>query len=218
MPQIVLSQLAPAPPDLPAPPFLSHLFLESPAAAVTLFLSAAVLAVLVLNSRGLLRRGLVIGVLLAGCALGVLVLASVVHTDREAMIDATGALVRAVARADRAGMERLLASDVRLLSRFELGNLRTPATGWDKPTVLQRAVDAMGREYPVQSVEVIDAQAQSFGSGAGRTQVRVRVVPEGWNVPHTSWWRLEWRRDPGGEWRVVTITPLAIDGLGSVPG
>jgi hypothetical protein len=40
--------------------------------------------------------------------------------------------------------------------------------------------------------------------------VRVRVVPERYEVPNASWWRVEWRRSPDGRWRVTEIQPLEI--------
>ena len=59
------------------------------------------------------------------------------------------------------------------------------------------------REWSVR-----ETRAAVDGDGIGRTYARVRVTPESTGFPHTSWWRLDWRRDPGAPWRCTGIEPI----------
>lgn len=214
---LILAQFgAPTPPALPGGPLWERLLLESPWPLAAALAAGAVIALFVLNGRGQTRAGLLAAGALAALGAGVVVLARTVQTDGEAIRARTEALVGMVARVDEAGMDKLLASDARLLSSFEQGDIRTPPVGLDKAGIIARVRETLGRQFPIREHAVLETQGQIVSEGLGRTQVRVRVVVEGWNFPHTSWWRLDWRRDGGG-WRAVTITPVAIDGLGSAP-
>jgi hypothetical protein len=171
----------------------------------------------VLNARGRVRQGLAASGLLGLLAAGVVALAATVRTDREEVAGATADLVAAAARIDGPALEALLAADVRLLSPFHVSEFRVPAAGLDKAGILARVAETLGRQFPIRQHRILETQAEVVGPGMGRAQVHVSVVVEGWNIPSTSWWRLDWRREAPGVWRAYTITPLAIDGAGPTP-
>jgi hypothetical protein len=212
MTRIFLAQFGPPAgsnvPALPSPPILERLFLEQPLAPAAFLVLAALAAALILNSRGKLSRGLLVGSLLLALGLGVYILGSIVTTERERMARATRELVDAVATVDIPAADRLLAPDVRLFSRFRAPGLSAPNQGMDKTGILAAVPAALG-QYPLKEHAVQQVQAQSTGRGVGTTQVQVRVVPEATAFPHTSWWRISWRRDDD-VWRATAIEPVDV--------
>ena len=199
------------PPELPRPPLWESLLLESPAVLVAALMGLGVVVLLVLRRAGRPRGGTLAAGVLVLLGVAAAVLALFVETDREAVTAATRGLVRATAAVDRPGMDRLLAQDARLLGGLDVDGLRSPGAGLTKPAILDRVADVLGRRYPLESATVVECQAEVAGSNTARTQAHVRVRLAGWGVPHNSWWRLEWRRDPDG-WRAVTIFPVSLDG------
>lgn len=208
--QILNDASAPVPP-LPGPPLWERLLLEEPVYLAGALGLAAIVAFVILNQRARLRTGAVAAVVLLLAAAGVMVLGTTVRTEREAMAESTASLVDAVARVDTAALDQLLASDVMLVSDFHIPELPIASPGLGKNAILA-AVGVTMRRYPVKEHRILATQAQSTGPGIGRTQVRVRVVVEG--IPHTSWWKVDWRRGTDGRWRAIAIRPLDIPWAG----
>ena len=212
MTRIFLAQFGPPAssnvPALPSPPIFERLFFEQPLAPAAFLVLAALAAAFILNNRGKLARGVLLGSLLMALGLGVYTLGAVVTTERERMARATRDLVDAVATVDIPATDRLLAPDARLFSRFRAPGLSAPQQGMDKAGILAAVPAALG-QYPLKEHAVQQVQAQSTGRGIGVTQVQVRVVPEATAFPHTSWWRISWRRD-GEVWRATAIEPVDV--------
>ncbi|MFN7021834.1 MAG: hypothetical protein ACK4WH_10975 [Phycisphaerales bacterium] len=211
---IVLGQMfgageSAAVPELPAPPPLTHYALENPWPALGGCLILAALAFwLVLSGRAEGRkwlRLLGLGALVAG--VGVLSAARMVKTDRETLVELTGVLVDAAARAEAAELTAMLGSDVAL--RVLGGEAR-----YTRDQILD-----LVRKYPGTNPidwHTIDRSAAVMdGRDLGRTQVRVRVRSKAttmYDVPIGSWWRVSWRRS-GGAWQVSGLECLQIDGV-----
>lgn len=206
----VLAQARVAP--LPSPPLVDRLFLESPLPVVAALVLGAVTAFAVLNRRGMPGRGVAIAGVLALAAGAVMVLAMLVQTPREQLTAATRDLVDAVATVDTPALERLLADDFRFHNRLSIAALAVPAAGLDKPSLIALVEQEMDGPFAVKEHGVLQTQAVMDGPAVGRTQVRVRVVPESLGYPNASWWRIDWRRGPQG-WRVIGVEPLAIEGV-----
>jgi hypothetical protein len=203
------------PPPLPSGPLWERLILENPwpTAGVLAILAVAALAFLnrVDGDRSLGRiplRTLVAAALtLVGVA--VLVVGMSVTTHREELRAATTALVDATAKRDLDRLDRLLAPDARLHLTVQSAGLPGPII--HREQILSLVDDVLGRRYPLKEHRVMEVQAALDGPRVARTQVRVRVVPEATEFPHTSWWRVDWRRD-ADRWWVVGIEPLDVPG------
>lgn len=208
--------LAHPPPPLPAPPLLDRMLLESPFVLAACLAAAALAAVYVLARRGRPRAAAGLGAGLGAAAAAVVILAGAVQTRRETVAAATIALVDAVARVDEPAMRRLLAPDARLFVGAGLPEVPAPATGLDREQIITQVRAVLRGPYPIRSHRAAEVAAEVTGPNAARSQLRVRVVPEGWNYANNSWWRLQWRLDEDGQWRAVSVTPWSIDGLGSI--
>jgi hypothetical protein len=193
-------------------PIVERLLFEQPWPLIAGLLFLAVVAFVVLNRRGLVRAGLIVLALGVALGAGVLLLARAVQTPREAMTEATIALVHAAAATDSAALERLLAPDARLFSRFAQPGAAAPEGGLDRPAIIAAARRVLREQWPLKEHSVDEVQAETAGPGSGRTQVRVRVVVEQWQIPYSSWWRVDWQKGPDGAWRAVLIEPLELPG------
>lgn len=190
--------LAQSIPSLPAPPALGHYLFENPWPAVIALAFGALAAGAVVNRRAGARRAWPVagGLLLLALAAGVT--ARLVTTTREALIRRSQALVDAAARADTAALSGMLADDAELRAAF----LTSP---WARGRLLDGVRQYLGQRYPIQSHREDSASAAIDGPNAARTQLRVVVRARDatmYDVPVASWWRLEWRRDADGQWRI----------------
>ena len=214
MPLSTLAQLpaAPAVDSLPSPSPISHFLLENPYPLAILLVLAAAVVMYTFNRRAQARRGVRIGFLLAAIAAAIVALGHFVQTTREKLILNTALLVDATAVADTGRLGPMLAPDCSLML---YGRQRTPL---GKDEILSKVQEYPGRQFPVKDHSIVESQAIADSGRAGRTQVRVRVTPNGM-PPIGSWWRIAWRRDadtaddPLGGWRVVSIGCLSIDGV-----
>lgn len=206
------------PPPLPPGPLWERLILENPwpTAGALAVLAVAVLALMsrVDGGRAVgripVRTILAAGLVVAGGA--IMAVGMSVTTDREQLRAGTASLVDATAAQDMERLEVLLAPGAQLHVP-----LRVPIGAG--PTVPREQIfalveDVLGRRYPLKEHRVMEVQATLDGQRVGRTQVRVRVVPEATQFPHTSWWRVDWVRGDDGRWRVLGIEPLDIPGAG----
>lgn len=195
---------------LPRAPAWEVMVLESP------LLGAIALVVVGCSLWWTLRasgRGRV-GVVAAASAMvlaGVLmVTAAVVETAREAMSRRTRDLVRAAVTGDGVVMREILAEDARVRAgeRFRWVG-RIEASGREE--IASRVEREVSGALRPEGWGVLKLQAKRDGGNVGRTQVQVRVDAGG---PLFSWWRLDWRLEEDGAWRVMGIEPLFVGGVG----
>lgn len=194
-------------PSLPAPPALEHYLLENPWPLVIVLVVAALVAAALLNRRARGRQALLAAGGLLIVAGAVIAAAALVTTTRETLIQRTRELVDATAKADIAALQDMLASDVELRTFFF-------DRGRPRGELLDDVRRYMGQEYPVQSHREDSAQATIDGRNAARTQVHVVVRAREvtmYDVPVGSWWRIEWRKDDDGQWRVRGLECLQLD-------
>lgn len=183
---------------LPKPPPLERYLFEQPLPSMILLGVVALVAVVVFQRRAQLRTGLIVA---GGCLLlagGAYALSRAVVTEREVLQRESLRLVRAVAEADTKYLERILHPEVDLVANRQFwGNL-------GRHGIISR-VNALLRNAELRAA-VLDNQAVLDGPNVGRTQLRVRVQDP--NYMDLAWWRVDWRREPGGFWRVVRIERL----------
>jgi hypothetical protein len=210
---LVLGQLPGShpPPALPSAPFVERMLFEEPVGLVSGLVLLAVVLWVVFNRRGKARQGAALATGAMVLVGGVWLLAHSVKTEREQMAEATVALVDATARVDTAAMARILASDAHLNTGYSIPDVSAVRDGLDREGIIAAAERALER-HPIKDHSVKEVQAESLGPGSGRTQVRVLATLEAFGFPHTSWWRIRWRRE-GEVWRAVAIEPLDIPGL-----
>ncbi len=199
-----------SPTKLPGPPVLEHLLLESPFLLTAALVVLGVAAAVALVRRARIRDAVVVLASCIAAGAGVQILAWKTVTNREVISGRSVELVEAVATLDYAGIERLLAPDARLFADIPIPELPIPAAGLDVDDILSRVRTTVGGMYRVREHRVVEIDAAMIGDRLGRTQLRVRVVPEATGFPQGSWWRLDWREEPDGSWRVIRIAPLSI--------
>lgn len=218
----LLAQVLPQPanvPPLPSPPLLPRLFLEQPTPLAVALVIATIVATAVLNRRGKAVQGTVaaaFGVLVAA----LIILATAIQTDREKIAAATEDLVNAAAAVDQTALNRMLAPDVRLLAQSRINEQvqregpNLTDSGWDKTMILAQAEKHLKGQFKVSSAVILETQALLDGPTSGRTQVRIRAVPEIYNFPVVTWWRVTWRKGSDGQWQAIAIEPLDLGPAG----
>ncbi len=214
MAQLVLAVTGVQP--LPSPPILSRLLFEDPLILTAILIIASVAVFFLFNAQGKVKKAILwsgVGLLLG---IGVLILASAIETDREKIIAATTPLVRVTAAADTSRLEPLLDDQVRLTNELSLAADELPhGEPWDKTQILDHVRSYLGDKFRLKPGEtaIIETQGVIDGPGRGRTQVHIRVTPELFEFPWPSWWRIDWKQDAKGEWRVIGIQPLDVGQL-----
>jgi hypothetical protein len=195
-------------PALPDPPALERYLLEDPFYPVLLLIVAGVVLFFWLNQAGRGRQALLAAAACLAGAGAMFTLATLVTTTRETLLARTESLVGAVGRADTAAISAMLGPDVR-------ATVLSAPQEWNKEAILRQVESNLGPggRWAVKEAEVVAAAAAVDGPNTGRTQVRVRVTLEALGLPSLSWWRLHWRRDSDGAWRVTGIDVLEVDGV-----
>lgn len=201
-------------PALPDPPAMSWLLFEEPLLLTAICIVAAVSGFVFLNARGRVRNAVIVGGVGFLLAVGVQVLAAMVETPREKLIKATGALVAATAHMDGAMLSPMLDAKVRLSNGFGVAEWEGDAA--DRAELIAKVQDVLGRKYPLKECAILETHAVVDGPGIGRSQVRVRAVPQQFAVPIVSWWRIDWREQKDG-WVATGIEPLDL-GVGGIRG
>ncbi|MFO0859532.1 MAG: hypothetical protein U0570_03170 [Phycisphaerales bacterium] len=203
-------QLPQAPPPLHEPIGLTVLLFEQPWILMVVALVVGLAISWWMKRRG--KPGPGLAALFGGVAgAGLLfVLAKLVVTDREVVAERSKQLVGATASVDAEGLGKLLASDVQM--RY----FRAPG-GLDKQGIVTAVRSELGQTYRVKDWAIQELQIAPSSPSAMSTQMRVRVTAESWNVPHVSWWAIDWRR-AGDTWEVVRIQPLSIQFFQGNPG
>lgn len=203
------------PPPLPAPPIVSHLLFEAPLLLAAGLIAAAIFAAFLFHRAGRPGSAAITASALVAAAAGALLLAARVHTPREQVADATRALVEAVASVDEPGLRRWLSDDARLFASARLPEVGVPPDGLDRDGIIRQVRLLLGGRYRLREHAVAELQSAILGPGTARSQLRVRVVPEGDAVATNSYWCLTWRLEPDGGWRCYDLAPWSIDGVGS---
>lgn len=201
MPWLTLAQ---APSPLPPTPILPRLLFENPWPLAGAFAAGAVIAAMLLRSRGRGRMGLGVagGALLA--AAGVVAMSRARVTEPERLRAVTAELVGAAARADEARLLALLGEGAQVW----LGS-RAAADG--REAILARVRATLGGPWAVKSHDILESRAHVDGARVARSQVLVRVVPEATGFPHSSWWTIHWRRTVSGAWVAERLEPWSED-------
>lgn len=194
--------LASAPPPLPDPPAVERWLFERPFVVGPALLGLGGAIFLALNRRNQATRGLAIGGGLALLGVVLVVVGVLVETPRERLVRQSRALVDAVVAGDAGAVDALLADDL-VLSAGPL-----PIRG---KALALRAVEGFQSQVRVTEHGVSAATAAVSGrGGSGASQFRVRAVTN--FGPGVAWARLNWRKDPDGEWRIHLIELLRING------
>ena len=197
-------------PPLPKPPAVEVVAFESPLFAAIALVVAGLAVAWALRGGSRAKLGRLAAGGLAIVAGGLMVTAAMVETPREKMSRRTRELVRAAVTADVGTMREILAVDARVRAgeRFRWVG-RIEANGRDE--IISRVEREIGKELRIENWAVLKLEAKRDGPNVGRTQTQVRVDIGG---PVFSWWRLDWRQDEDGEWRVIGIEPLFLGGVG----
>ena len=206
----VLGQVIDPPqlPEVPEPALWSVWLLEQPMwPAAALAVVGLVVASVLLGRGKAAHAGIaaLAGLVLGG---GVFVLGSAITTDRERLVQATAALVDAVARSDGPATRAMLEDSARLYSRLS-------PTGWDADQIV---LEVSQPRFPITSHTIKETRGGVDDRGVGRILVRVLVEVEGWNAPVPAWLRVDWRIEDGTPPRVLVIEPIWVSGDNSVRG
>lgn len=202
---------------LPGPGLIEHALLESPWLVAGALLMAGLAGWWWLRGRRRGRLGAIVAGACAVGAVGIVVLARVVTTDREAVIAGTRGLIVAVADADPAALDGLMLD----------GGYLVPQQGWGempKERVLASvrwASEHGGRyahaglpRFRVESVRIRQIRARIVSESIARSQVNVVVTLDLGGPPIPSWWGLDWDKTDDG-WKVRSVTNLWFPMYGS---
>lgn len=213
----VLAQAAPPwavrdPDPLPGPGFFDRWILESPGGWVVGGV-IVVIGLIIAGRRAVWgNRGLIVAGMVAALGAGVMVLSALMTTDREMIDLRTREITVAVVNADRQEMERLLGANLQVTYFGAPQGLNKSET-IERVTTLHTTGILAGVKAGVSEVQA-SADNQRFG----RSQVKVSASGDiTGGYPTLSWWRLEWEK-VDGEWKVISVEPLAIPGMSNPRG
>jgi hypothetical protein len=198
---------------LDEPSVLARVFDGQPWLISGVILLAGFAGYLVLNSQRQPRRARAAALGAVLVAVGLNVAARLIVTERERVAQATLELVRATATVDMAKLEEMLAPDCMAITAGVFPAVPIVPDGTSRTLLLAAVQSQLGGPYKLSEYGVLETQVQINGPTAARTQVRVRATAESLGVPGISWWRLDWRKSGGGEWKVVLIELLEMDGV-----
>ena len=193
------------PPRLPVPPAGQHYLLEAPLTPALVVVGLALAGGGSLFGAGRAKAGVGVGVGGVLVSVGMVVLAGLVETGREKVIARSLELARAVGGGDGSAVGETLAPTVYL----KMGPTGS-ATGTDDRDLVVRAARMFPGQVLLEAYAVPGGHAVADTPTSARTRLRVRTG--GGMGPSLSWWQLDWRLDPDGEWRVYTIELLLFNG------
>lgn len=210
--QLDMLQPPPSLPSLPQPPAIQHALLENPIPLVIGALALGLGAYALASRLGKRRLGVLSG--LGAFALGLVAVgvSLAVETNRERVIERTTRLVAAVAAADLPALDRLLDSEVRLvLPGAGAGRTKADIMAW-----VERSLSPSS-PYALQEHRVNEVQAEiNRGERTGSTRALVTLTPANQGLPSRFVCMLDWRKDAAGDWLVVDIEPLWLQGWGEI--
>ena len=208
-----LDILTPPPslPSLPDPSMLSHALFENPIPLVILAVALGLAAYALAARLDRRRVGLAAVGVAAVLGVGLVALSRTIQTDRERVQTQTWALVAAVAEADGGVLDRMLSPDARLYARGT-------SSGWDKGAIINWIETTLGPGgvYEIEAHRVREVQAEIGPSGRiARTRARVTVTPVE-SSPLGFVCMMTWHETEAGEWRLIEIEPLWLQGWGEI--
>lgn len=206
--------LAPNLPTLPKAPAIQVYLFESPWAGVAVGVVGGAIVAAWLRRRG--KGGAAVLALAVGVAIaaGVFACSALVETARERVSRAARELVVAAGKPDGVRLRTML--DPHVVVRTAVGR----GEGADEVADLaERYVP----RFRITDLRVPEVRAGMFGGELAQTQVRVRLDSD--TVPQSSWWQIDWAKDPTapaddpqGGWRATRIEPLWILGVPNPAG
>lgn len=203
---------APAPtPTLGAASLIDRFLFENPWPLIGALVLAGAIAFSFLNRRGKVAPALASIIAAVVLSAGVWLAARGVTTDRERVRDLTVNLVDATARVDESTLASMLASDLTLY--LKVGAI-TSDTSMDRTATLQQVRRSLGGLYKLKDWRITSNEITTSGTQAS-SRLGVSVTTEVYAIPHRSTWRVDWRHEPDGTWRVFAIELLEMPGLGT---
>jgi hypothetical protein len=186
-------------PDWPDPPLVTHAIFESPWLVCIALLTTAVALTLVGYRRA--QRGPVLaGAVAAGLAVLVVVIASLVTTGRERMLDRTRKLVQAaIVPVNLDAFGEILSRDVEFFGRGYDQILATLDRSTDRWRVRQAYITRLAVHQDSETrgqtyLSVVTRLDTSLGGGSAQTR-----------------WLLHWRRESDDRWRISRIEWLTLN-------
>ena len=159
-------------------------------------------ALILLFRRGDQKRGLIVGGALLAAAIVFAVLGVMVETTHERLIRLSNEFVDAAAEGRVDDAEAMLADDLVIA----VGGTTLPGR-----TLARRGLDALRDDIRVNDHFVSEESATVVaGGGNGASQFLVRATSN--TGPGTAWFRLNWRLQPAGGWRIHLIEVLRVNG------
>lgn len=194
--------------NLPPPPLPVDWLLERPLPLLILIASIGVVATMILASRAESRRALIAMLLTLGVGGSVWALSHFVVTGREVVMNRTRLLIDSVARADAAGVDRLLGERVLLTTAGESVNR---SRDW-----LLEVTHSLSGEIESHSITPRGVSLDDPMPNQARSRVSVSTTfSKAARVPTGtvgSSWELTWKRDATGEWKITGIDCLSLMG------
>lgn len=191
----------PAMPSVPDAPFIERWITGTGYAGAGLLAAVGVVAYLVLSrsARARLAIPALIGLWLMGGA--VLLIGTLVQTQRESLRASARELVAAAVQGDTDRLGPLLHENARVRARY------ANAEGRD------RILLVVGRvEYRIQSHRVRRVEVDLRGPRVARTHLRLSVTSD--TLPPASIWTVDWQRaSDDAPWVVTLIEPFWIQGM-----
>ena len=209
--QLDILQPPPSLPGLPDPAFLPHALFENPIPPVILSIALGLAAYAIATRLNRRRLGVLAAAVGLSLGAAVVLVATLVETKRERVQAQTRSLVAAVAEADTAALDRMLADDAML---FYKGS----QAGLTKDAILAWVGEHLGPGslYAVTDHRTGEIQAEIGPSGrVARTRATVAVTPtEG--GPSRFICMIQWQETTPGRRTAIEIDPLWIQGYGEI--
>lgn len=190
----------PPPSPLAEAPTFERFVLDGPVALMLVLFLGALIALFAGRSAGKLKHGGLAALVFVVVAVGAWVASTLVETDREQIKRRSSELIGAVATVDERTLDRVMADNV--VMRY----VNSPS-GIGKDEIISHVELHLGGLYALKSHAVLQSQATLESENVGISQIQVQAVAES-GMSLTSWWRLDWVKDSGGQWRVTRINPL----------
>jgi hypothetical protein len=189
------------PEPLPSAPFFERCFLESPLPTAMGLTIAAMLGWWLLQRWGRIRDSWLVAAACVALAGGTMLLARLVVTQREALVQHTTELVNATIDANPDAVAPFLREDVTVIL---LGNDQPSMNG--ATALLKRIGTDKGIRDYIEAAHLRWVTATLDGPNTARTQCRVAVDVKQWGIGVPTTWMLHWsRRDEHSPWQVRII-------------
>lgn len=178
--------------------------LEQPVVTAVALSAAGIALFVLLRRRDQARLGLLLGLAMVLAGVAALGVGTVVVTDRESIEMRSRSFVIAAVDGDRGALASLILPEAGLST----GGTTVAEDGQQR---IMDLASAQAAAQVIASWRVSRMQSTLSGRNVGTTQFRVRASASS-GGPSLSWWKLHWRRDASGVWRISTIDCLAVNG------